>query len=72
MIRHRLCILVPVVAIAIWLGTIAVYSTNEARVYHDTLAARTKPVTDRPIEVQEDGYVSSRTCKACHPDEYAS
>lgn len=27
---------------------------------------------DRPIEVTGDRYVSSRTCRACHPGQYAS
>src|SRR5436309_882525 len=27
-------------------------------------------ITYRPIEVDDDGYVSSRTCKACHPAQY--
>src|SRR5215470_12242079 len=27
---------------------------------------------DRPIEVAGDRYVSSRTCRACHPSQYAS
>ena len=27
---------------------------------------------DRPIEVTSDRYVSSRTCRACHPSQYAS
>ena len=27
---------------------------------------------DRPIEVTGDRYVSSRTCRACHPSQYAS
>ena len=27
---------------------------------------------DRPVEVAQDGYVSSDTCRACHPDQYAS
>ena len=26
----------------------------------------------RPIEVAEDGYVSSETCRACHPSQYAT
>ena len=29
-------------------------------------------VTDRPIEVADDGYVSSDTCRSCHPSEHAS
>jgi hypothetical protein len=27
---------------------------------------------DRPIEVASDRYVSSQTCRACHPSQYAS
>ena len=30
------------------------------------------PITNRPIEVKSDGYVSSQTCQACHPREYAT
>ena len=29
-------------------------------------------ITDRPIQVAEDGYVSSQTCKACHPNQYST
>ena len=29
-------------------------------------------VADRPIEVADDGFVSSDTCRSCHPGEYAS
>ena len=29
-------------------------------------------VTHRPIAVSEDGYVSSETCQACHPSQYAT
>ena len=29
-------------------------------------------VVDRPVEVTADGYVSSDTCRACHPSEYES
>ena len=29
-------------------------------------------IAHRPIEVAQDGYVSSQTCKACHPDQYAT
>ncbi|MEW6302386.1 MAG: C cytochrome precursor [Verrucomicrobiota bacterium] len=41
------------------------------------MVARTKPPimiagvpTNRPIEVHEDGYVSSQTCRSCHPGNY--
>src|ERR1700741_2882696 len=30
------------------------------------------PATDRPLELAHEGYVSSRACKACHPEEYGS
>lgn len=30
------------------------------------------PPTDRPLELAHEGYVSSRACKACHPEEYGS
>jgi len=30
------------------------------------------PVTDQPIESRADGYVSSKACKSCHPDQYGS
>jgi hypothetical protein len=29
-------------------------------------------VTSRPTQIAEDGYTSSETCRACHPDQYAS
>lgn len=29
-------------------------------------------ITNRPIQVREDGYVSSSACRACHPANYAS
>ena len=40
------------------------------------LAVRNSPdeaaVSGRPIQVGENGYVSSRTCRGCHPANYAS
>ena len=30
------------------------------------------PVLDQPIEVNTEGYVSSRACQACHPREYGT
>src|SRR5687767_467947 len=29
-------------------------------------------VTNPPIQIPEDGYTSSATCRACHPAQYAS
>src|SRR5436309_1796689 len=31
-----------------------------------------RAVTGRPIRIPGDGYVSSQTCRACHPSQYAS
>jgi formate-dependent nitrite reductase cytochrome c552 subunit len=31
-----------------------------------------RPTSDRPVEISGDRYVSSRTCRACHPSQYAS
>ncbi len=31
-----------------------------------------RPADNRPIEVTHDGYVSSRSCRGCHPAQYAS
>jgi hypothetical protein len=35
-------------------------------------AAGEETVSDRPIEVGGEGYVSSKTCRSCHPHQYAS
>jgi hypothetical protein len=34
--------------------------------------ASAAPPSDRPIQVAHDGYVSSSSCKACHPGEYGT
>ncbi len=39
----------------------------KARTLHDALA-----LGERPIEVAQDGYVSSNACRSCHPGPYAS
>src|SRR5262245_15643426 len=35
-------------------------------------AAEAPPPADRPIEVIDRGYVSSRECASCHPGEHAT
>jgi hypothetical protein len=59
--------LVPILLLlsaAAGLGLTAVFSLDRA--------VPEAQVTNRPIEVDADGYVSSDTCQACHPSEYAS
>src|SRR5688500_8513844 len=31
-----------------------------------------REIADRPIQVPDDGFVSSQTCQSCHPGEYGS
>jgi len=31
-----------------------------------------RSITDRPVQIEDEGYVSSRTCRSCHPSQYAS
>jgi hypothetical protein len=40
-------------------------------VYHESSVSE-RSVTNRPIQVDTDGYVSSKACRSCHPAEYAS
>jgi len=51
-----------------WLGLSAAMAWAATNYRPAVVSAR--PVTDRPIEVLVDDYVSSNTCKACHPREY--
>ena len=65
--RSRLRTLAPAVALLSAAAALGVAS-----------AVSLEPVTPeaaveyRPIEVAEDGYVSSETCRACHPSQYAT
>jgi formate-dependent nitrite reductase cytochrome c552 subunit len=43
-----------------------------AVIFASCAPAASRQPADRPIEVAGDGYVSSRTCRACHPSQYAS
>ena len=60
--RLQLIAVVVLVAISAGIGG-AAYIHREPTVPE-------RRITDRPIQVEEDGYSSSRTCKACHPREY--
>ena len=41
-----------------------------AAVANHTPAALESAITNRPIQLPEDGFVSSQACKACHPAQY--
>jgi hypothetical protein len=56
--------LVLLCAAAVALGTAAYLFAEHPRPEHS--------VENRPIQVRDNGYVSSQTCKACHPDQYNS
>lgn len=52
---------------------LALLVTAAAKSYRDPRDAASRvAVTTRPIERPEEGYVSSKKCRACHADEYAS
>jgi cytochrome c554/c'-like protein len=52
---------------------IALFVTAAARSYRDPREEASRlPVVTCPIERPEDGYVTSKRCRACHADEYAS
>ena len=79
--RHRLCppappatVLAGILAAALLIALIApvafVWQVRSVR--PSLFATGTPPVTDRPIQVEMDGYVTSRACAACHPHHYAT
>ena len=59
-----------IIAVAFWLAASATFASTLVK--YRRPPAHEQLVTDRPIEVQEDHYVSSRTCRACHPRAYAT
>jgi len=52
------------IAVATCAALGAAYQASELRA--------AEPPESRPIEVRGDGYVSSKACQACHPDQHAS
>ncbi len=48
---------------------LASFGCGEAR---NDSELRLAAVKDRPVELRMNGYTSSETCRACHPDQYAS
>lgn len=62
--RPLTCVGVGAVTALVILGS-AISYTREVR-------NRIPPSEHRPLEQRADGYVSSKTCRACHPREYAS
>lgn len=61
----------PRAAVAVaWLTVVA--ACGGALAGYRQPRAHERIVSDRPIEVPGDGYVTSRTCRACHPHHYAT
>ena len=65
--RSRLRTLAPAVALLSAAAALGVASAVSLEPVAPEAA-----VEYRPIEVAEDGYVSSETCRACHPSQYAT
>lgn len=59
----------PVVLVLLSLAAAALGIAGVAA--RDTLPPESR-VTNRPVQKREDGFVSSSTCKACHPSQYTS
>ncbi len=59
----------PVVVLVLVLASLALGLT--AAISLDPITVE-DDVGDRPIEVAEDGFVSSDSCRACHPSQYAT
>jgi hypothetical protein len=62
--RRRL----PIAAVVLASLVIALAAWTAARFAR--LPGHEEGVVDRPIEASSEGYVSSRTCEACHPEQY--
>ena len=57
-----------VASACLWLATVAVLSWTTAA----PSSAKTLDLSLRPNIAKDEGYVSSNTCRACHPDQYES
>jgi hypothetical protein len=58
---------------AVFLGilTVSLAAGAAAVAVRDRVVPESR-VTGRPNQLERDGYVSSQTCRACHPSQYAS
>lgn len=54
----------------VWLALIASLTLGVFFAFTSSRPTPESEITNRPIEVSADGYVSSDTCRACHPSEY--
>ena len=68
--RHRSLILGSVVMWASAMLTATSEAPDSQNRAETTQASAAKQITNRPIEVQGDGYVSSNTCRTCHQHNY--
>jgi hypothetical protein len=57
-------------AAAIWIAAAAGLAYAAVRVYPPLSAERDNPL--RPVKDPHNGYVSSDTCRGCHPQQYAT
>ena len=68
--RHQALIMGSVV---MWASAMLAATSEAPDLQHGaetTKASAEKQITNRPIEVQGDGYVSSHTCRTCHQHNY--
>ena len=68
--RHRALIMGSVVMWASAMLAATSKAPDSQNGAETTQARAVKQITNRPIEVQGDGYVSSDTCRTCHQHNY--
>src|SRR5471032_1915100 len=51
-------------AVALFVGCVTLIS-------RESLTSE-RQITDRPVQVAEDGYATSESCRPCHPSQYDS
>jgi hypothetical protein len=61
---------IAIAAVGIWIAAAAGLGYAAVRVYPPLRAER--DVEDRPVQDLRRGYVSSKTCQSCHPQQYAT
>ena len=59
--------------IAVWLVALVAGAAFGVPLVRDQSGGRREAdITERPVQIQTDGFVSSDACQACHPREYAT
>jgi hypothetical protein len=66
-LRPVAVILVVSAGLLVGISSATAWTRWKTQAVHERLA-----LDRRPVEIEQDGYVSSRTCESCHPSEHAT